>query len=107
MKLKTMAKHISCKFNSTARNSNQKWNNKTCQCECKNYCKCKKDIRWNPSTCNCDKSKYLKSIANTSVVGCDEIITVMDIVSTKKTHSIAANVTSTASINFHNKKVRD
>ena len=44
---KTMARHISCdcksKFNSTACNSNQKWNNRTCQCECKNYCKCKKD----------------------------------------------------------------
>ena len=25
-----------CKLNSKVRNSNQKWNNKTCQCECKN-----------------------------------------------------------------------
>ena len=37
---KTMTKHISkyckCKFNSTMCNSNQKWNNKTCQYECKN-----------------------------------------------------------------------
>ena len=37
----TMAKHVSCdckcKFNSTARNSNQKWNNKTGTCECKSY----------------------------------------------------------------------
>ena len=44
---KTMRKHISCdckcKFNSTIRNSSQKWNNETCQCECKNYRKCKKD----------------------------------------------------------------
>ena len=24
-----------CKFNSTISNSGQKWNNKTCQCECK------------------------------------------------------------------------
>ena len=44
---KTMTKHISCyciwKFNSTTWNSNRKWNNKTCQCECKNYRKCKKD----------------------------------------------------------------
>ena len=48
---KTMAKHISCnhkcKFNSAACNSNQKWNNKTCQCECKNYRKCKEDYSWN------------------------------------------------------------
>ena len=28
--------------NSTTYNSNQKWNNKSCQCECKNYRKCKK-----------------------------------------------------------------
>ena len=52
---KTMIKQISCdckcKFNSTTCNSNEKWNNKTCQCECKNYCKCKKnDYSWNPST---------------------------------------------------------
>ena len=43
-----MTKHISsdckCKFNSTTCISNQKWNNKTCQCECKNYRKCKKKI---------------------------------------------------------------
>ena len=42
MKLKHMKKHLSCdckwKFNSTNCNSNQKWNNKTCQCEYKNYC---------------------------------------------------------------------
>ena len=69
--VKTMTKHISCeckcKFNSTVCNSNQKWNNKTCQCECKNYHKCKKDYNWDPSTCICENSKYLKSIADTSV----------------------------------------
>ena len=36
----------------------------------------------------------------------DEIIFVMDIVSSKKTNAIAKNVTSTASINYHWKKVR-
>ena len=56
-----------CNFNSTTCNSNQKWNNKTCQCECKNYRKCKKDYSWNPNTCICENSKYLKSIADTSV----------------------------------------
>ena len=44
---KTMTKFISCdckcKFNSTICNLNQKFSNKTCQCECKNYPKCKKD----------------------------------------------------------------
>ena len=48
---KTIAKHVSCeykcKFNSTTGNSNQQWNNETCQCECKNYCECKKDYSWN------------------------------------------------------------
>ena len=46
-KAKTLTKQISCdckcKFNSTTCNSNQKWNNETYQCECKNYHKCKKD----------------------------------------------------------------
>ena len=44
---KTMTKHIpfNCKFkfNSTTCGSNQKWKNKTCQCEYKNYRECKKD----------------------------------------------------------------
>ena len=91
-----------CKFNSTTCNSNQKWNNKTCQCECKNYHKCKKHYSWNPSTCICENSKYVKSIADTSVIMCDEIISVMDIVSKKMTNTIATNV----SINCHTKKVR-
>ena len=38
---KAMTKHIccnsKCKLNSTACSSNQKWNNKACQCECKIY----------------------------------------------------------------------
>ena len=59
---KTMTKHTSCdckcKLNSTACNSNQKWNNKTCQCECKSYFTCKKDYSWEPSTCICENSKY-------------------------------------------------
>ena len=38
---------------------------------------------------------------------CNEIIIPMDNVSTKKTNTIATNSTSTASINFHSKKVRD
>ena len=51
--------------------------------------------------------KYLEGIAGSSMIECDEIITVMDIISIKKTYTIEANVTSTASINCHNKKVRD
>ena len=49
---KTMTKHISCickcKFNRITCNSNQKWNNKTCQCECENYWTWKKYHSWNP-----------------------------------------------------------
>ena len=70
-KAKAIAKHISydfkCKFNTSTCNPNQKWNNKTCQCKCKNYHSCKNDHGWNPSTCICENRKYLKSIADTSV----------------------------------------
>ena len=108
---RTMTKHISCdckcNLNSTTCNSNQKWNNKTCQWECTNYHKWEKDYRCNPTRCICENSKYLKIIVDTSVTECDEIIAVMDIVSTKKTNTIATNVMSTALINCHNKKVRD
>ena len=52
---------------------------------CKSYRKCKNNYSWNPSTCICKNSKYLKSFADTSVIMCDEIISVMDIVSTKMT----------------------
>ena len=41
------------------------------------------------------------------MIECDEITTVMDIVSTKMTNTIETNVASTASINCHSKKVRD
>ena len=105
-----MAKYISydckCKLNSTTCNSNKKWNNETCQFECKKYCACKKDYSWNPSKCICENSKYLKYIAGTSVIECDEIISFIDIVSTKMTNTIVKNVRSTWSINCHSKKVR-
>ena len=106
---KAMTEHISCdckrKFN-TICNLNKKQNNKTCQCECENYCKCKKD-NWNPSTCIYESNKYLKSVGNTSLTEYDEIVIVMGKLSTKKTITIATNVTSNASINYHSKKVRD
>ena len=91
-----------CKFNSTVCNLNQRWNSKTCQCECKNYHTCKKYYNWNPSTCICKNSKHLKS---TSMTRCDEIIIVINNVSTKK--AIGTNVTSTASINCNSIKARD
>ena len=95
--VKTIAKHISCdwkcKFKNTAFNSNQKWNNKICQCKCKTYHKCKKDYSSSPSTCICENSKYLKTIPDSSVIDCDERMSVMNIVSTKMTNTIATNVT--------------
>ena len=58
--------------------ANQIWNNDKCQCEYKNYCTCKKDYNWNPSTCIYENDKYLQSIADTSVIVCDEIINAID-----------------------------
>ena len=101
---RTTTKHVlcddcKCKFNSTTCNSNQTWNSKTCQCESKNYCKFKNSYSWNPSAFIGDNSKYLKSIVDTSVIECDEIIFVMDILSTKMTNTIATN----ESINYSRK----
>ena len=63
---KAMTEHISCdykcKFNSTKSNSKQKLNNKTCQCECNNYSKCKENYCWNPGTCIHENRKYLKGV---------------------------------------------
>ena len=75
----------------------------------------KKIIYWNPSTCICENSKYFKSVSDTSMTDCDEIIIIMDAIAikktntiaTKKTNTIATNVTSAASINYHSKKVKD
>ena len=91
------------KFNSKTFNSNQKWNNQKCHCECKNYHKCRKDYSWNPSTCTFEKSNYLESIGDTSVMDCDEIILVMDILSAKIENTVAINKTK----NYHSKTVRD
>ena len=98
-----MTEHVSCdckcKLNSTVYNWNQIYNNKICQCECKTYRTCKKNCSWNPTIYICENSEYLKSI---SVTVHHKVSSVMDVVSTKKT-----NVSSTASINCHNIKVRD
>ena len=51
--------------------------------------------------------KYLKSVADTTVTKCDEIVVAIDNVSIKMTNTITTDVTSTASINCHSKKVRD
>ena len=59
------------------------------------------------STCICENRKYLKSVADTLVVECDKIVIVIDNLLAKKTNTIATNVTSSTSINWHSKKVRD
>ena len=70
-------KHISCerrcKFDARKYNSNQKWNNDKCWCECKKRHICGKDFIWNPATCNCENAKYLASIIDDLVITCDEI----------------------------------
>ena len=78
---KKITKHISCeckyKFDVRKCNSNQKWNNDKCRCECKNPRKhhvCRKKFFFNPATCSCINSKYLASIIDNSVIMCDEII---------------------------------
>ena len=105
-----MIKHISwdckCKFDSATCNLNQKLNNDKCQSECKKRHMYEKDYSWNPGTCICENSKYLKSIANDSVIACNDVEIFIDSVSIKMTHTAPTNVTSTASINSDNKKVR-
>ena len=64
-----------------------------------------KDVNVNVKIIVTEKSKHM--YFDTLVVEFDEIVIVMDIVLTKKTNTIAANVTSTASVNGHSKKVRD
>ena len=55
-------------------NSNQWWNNKRCQCECKKIHVCEKDYIWNPRKCICENRKYLASIMDHSTIICDDII---------------------------------
>ena len=49
---------------------------------------------WNPRTCICENGKYLKSFADDLKIVCDEIIYVMDIVSTILTNTTPVNVTN-------------
>ena len=77
-KMKTLTtKHISCerrcKFDARKYNSNQKWNNDKCWCECKKRHICVKDYIWNPATCNCEIAKYLANIIDDLGITCDEI----------------------------------
>ena len=77
-KSKTLTKHVSykiqCKFDGRKCNSDQKWNNEKCWCECKKRHVCEKDYTWNPASCSCNNGKYLANIMDDSVLRCDEII---------------------------------
>ena len=46
-----------CKFNSSACNNKQTWNDDTCRCDCNEdfagMINCAKGYTWNPSTCEC------------------------------------------------------
>ena len=86
-------------------NLKMEYNHNECHCNCKKYHMCKKDYNWNPSTCICENSRYLKSIVDTLVIVCDEIINSMDSVSTNVTKTIPTNAMSTASIYSDDKKV--
>ena len=65
--------------------------------KCKNYQTCKKDYGWNTSICVCENGRHLKSVADDSLVTCDEIM--------NSTGSVSTNVTTVLK-KFHNKKVR-
>ena len=71
-------KHISCeckcKFDGKKCNSNQKWKNHKCWCDCKKHNICEKEDIWNSATCSCKNGKYLANIVDDSVIMCDEII---------------------------------
>ena len=89
-KSKILIKHISCKSEckSDGRkcNSNQKWNNDKCRCECKNpkeHHVYKEDYIWNPATCSCENSKHFASINDDSAIMCDETIETTKTVPTK------------------------
>ena len=75
---KTLTKHISCeckcKFDGRNCNSDQRWNNDKCRCECKKRYACENGYVWNPGTCNCKNGKYLASIMDYSAIECNEII---------------------------------
>ena len=75
---KTLTTHISCefkyKFDLTRYNSNQRWNDDKCRCECKKHQICEKDYVWNLATYNCENGKYLASIMDDSTIICDEVI---------------------------------
>ena len=95
-----MAKHISCdckcKFNNTTFNSHQKWKTKHVNANLKIIVSAKEIV------IGILAHALVRIVSDTSVIMCDEIISVMDIVSAKMKNTIATDV----SINSNDKKVR-
>ena len=73
----TMITRVNESNSLTKCNSNQKWNNNKCRCQCKirKNAMCANCI-WNPGTCTCKNGKYLESIIGDPVAICDEIMEV-------------------------------
>ena len=68
---------------------------------------CTKDFRWHPSTSICEISRYLKcKTVGDSVIVCDEIINVLDNLSTNVTNTLPTNVWSAVSINSDNRELK-
>ena len=69
---KTLTKNMSCKckckLNVTKCNSDQRWNNDKCRCECRKTHVCAKYYVWSPATCNCENGKYLAIIMDDSAI---------------------------------------
>ena len=93
--LKRLTKDISCKckckFDSRKCNSDQKWNNDKCRCECKRHNIFGEDHIWNAATWSYKDDKYLANIMDDSVITCDEIIDVEAKSYNEETKSIQKN----------------
>ena len=102
---KTLTMHISCeckcRFDGRNCDSNEKWNNDKCWCECKKHHIWEKDSICNPATCSCENRKYLTSIMDDSVITCDEVIESYD----EDAEAKSFDKTKTITTNFDEKKV--
>ena len=98
-------KQISCKckykLNDRKCNSYQTWNDDKWRCECKSLKErhiCKIDYIWNTAAWTYKNGKYLASIINNSVIMYDEIISLVDSVTT----NVPKNFICTVSMNVVN-----
>ena len=90
--LKTLTRHISCKFkckfDGKKCNSNQWCYTSKYWCECKRRHVCEKDYIWNPATWSCENGKYLANIMDDSPITSDEVIDSCN----KETKTISKNL---------------